>query len=193
MKKLSLIVFFVWAVLMLNSCAYTNLPFTYKLTRGDWQFDTTHLKYNQLPVLVKDTLTAFYKEYYSSAGEEFPELISLEKGVDFCLKPYVTFPPDGFFQITGYHFIIGKKKYFFDYGKFKTPIVYFDNALYYFSGKYSVKKDRNTFEAQSDFKNKIFVRYNLLDSNLRKHRKGLKQNEDCIKTNKYDFTNTIVR
>lgn len=190
-KKKVLIVIYFFGMLILNSCAYTNLPFTYKLTRGDWKSDTIYLEFNQLPVKVRDTLASFYQDYYSGVNNDFSDLISLNSDVEICLKHNVTFPPEGFFQISGYHFSIGSKKYFFDYGSFRTPIVYLNNTLYYFSGMYTVKSDRYTFEAQSDFRNKIFVKYLLDDSNLRKHRKKVKG--ECRKTSKYNFINKISR
>ena len=172
---------------LLNSCVYTNYPFTYKLTRGNWENDTTQLIFNDLPELVKDTLSSYYQKYYAKDSVFYSELISLNKDVDACFINYNTFPTEKLFQVTGYFFKIGKQKYFFDYHKYRTPIVYYENCLYYFSGEYYVKKDRYTFEAQSDYENKIFVKYNLKKSHLKKHKKNIKGK--CSKESDYDYIN----
>ncbi len=150
--------------------------------------DTTQLSFNELPALIKDTLSIYYEGYYAKDSVFYPELISLNKDVDVCFIRYNTFPPEKLFQVTGYYFKIGNKKYFFDYRRFRTPIIYYENSLYYFSGTYTVRKDRYTFEAQSDYENKLFVKYNLKKSNLKKHKKN---KGNCIKISDYNFINII--
>ena len=174
---------------LLNSCVYTNYPFTYKLTRGNWSKDTTQVKFNNLPLLVKDTLSSYYQKYYAKDSVFYSELISLDTSARICFIMYNDFSNSQLIYPFGLFFKIGKQKYFFDYHKYRTPIVYYENCLYYFSGMYSVKKDRYTFEAQSDYENKIFVKYNLKKSHLKKHKKNIKGK--CSKESDYDFINKI--
>jgi len=188
-KKIKLTLVFIITLVLFNSCVYTNHPFTYKLTRGDWKKDTTQLTFNELPELVKDTLSNYYQKYYAKDSIFYSEFISMDTSVQICYITYNTFPPEKLFQTTGLFFKIGKQKYFFDYHKYGTPIVYYDNCLYYFSGKYFVKKDRYTFEEQSDYENKIFVKYNLKEYNLKKHKKNIKGK--CSKNSDYDSINRI--
>jgi len=185
MKIIKTLFFSCFFLLFISSCVYIKHPFTYKLTRGNWINDTTQLAFNDLPKLIKDTLSS----YYAKDSVFFPELISLNESVDVCFIEYVTFPSKTIFLHTpGYYFRIGSRKYFFDYRKYNTPIVYYENTLYYFSDKYSVKKDRYTFESQSDYENKLFVKYSLKESNLKKH---IKLQKDCSKKSNYNFVNTI--
>jgi len=170
----------------MSSCVHMKHPSSNNLTRGNWEKDTTVLDYNELPKLVKDTLASYYKSLYSKNDLFYPELISLDQSVEICfiecvISPFETIVP----HTPGYYFRIGSKKYFFDYKKYNTPIVYFENSLYYFSGRFSVQKDRYTFESRSDFNNKLFVKYNLNPSNLKKHHKI--QKDECIKTSGYNF------
>ena len=156
--------------MLINSCVYLHHPFTYKLTRGNWIKDTVVLKFNDLPKLVSDTLSGFYNRYYAKDSVFYPELISLTQNVNVSFVEHVTFPSNKFLLDTpGYHFKIGNKKYFFDYRKFRLPIVYYDDALYYFSGEYYVKKERYTFESKSDYENKLFIKYTLKQSNFKKN------------------------
>lgn len=170
MKIINSIWVFLSLCLIINSCIYTKHTFAYKLTRGNWERDTSILRFEELPVKVKDTLTGFYKRYYNNDSLFYPELISLDPNVNICFIERVTFPSETIlFHTPGYYFKIGSKKYFFDYRKYNTPIVYYENTLYYFTGKYSVQKNRYTFDSKSDFENKLFVKYNLKKSNLKKH------------------------
>lgn len=189
MKKIKSILFLLTLGVLFSSCVYTKHPFACKLTRGNLAQDTTVLGYNELPKKVQDTLSIYYEHYYSNDSLFYPELISLTQNVDICFIEYVTFPNETLlFHTPGYYFRIGNKKYFFDYRKYKTPIIYYENTLYYFSGKYSVKKDRYTFKSQSDYKNKLFIKYHLKKSNLKKH--SVPQ-VDCNKKSDHNFINSI--
>jgi hypothetical protein len=160
-----------------------------KLTRGNWIQDTTVLSYDKLPISVKDTFSSFYDSYYNKNDSFYPELISLDQSVDICFVECVTSPLSTTIPHTpGYYFKIGSKKYFFDYRKYNTPIVYYENDLYYFSGKYSSSKERYTFESQSDYKDKLFVKYSLNKSFTRKHKKS---QSNCSKSSNIDFVNNI--
>ncbi len=190
MKNRNSILLFLILVGIINSCVYTKHTFASKLTRGNWVKDTTVLGYNELPRLVKDTLSSYYESYYDKDSLFYPELISLNQNVEACFIEYITFPSESIlFHTPGYYFRIGGKKYFFDYRKYKTPIVYYENSLYYFTGKYSVEKDRYTFESQSDYENKLFTKYSLKKSNLKKHKKS---KGNCTKKSDYNFVNTIT-
>lgn len=188
MKTIKLHLLKVIVLVAMSSCVYLKHPTSYKLTRGDWGQDTTILKFNELPNKVKDTLASFYEAYYNGKYLHYLELISLDPGVNICFIEYVTFPSETVILHTpGYYFRIGGKKYFFDYRKFYTPIVYYENNLYYFSGKYSNETDRFSFESQSDYENMFFVKYSLVFSNLKKHQKS--GSNDCDKKSGYNFYN----
>jgi hypothetical protein len=160
------------------------------LTRGNWEKDTSHIKFPDLPDIVKDTLSKFYNQYYSlNKSINYPDLISLQPGIKVCFIDYHTFPPDKLLFTTGYYFKIGRKKYFFDYKKYKTPILYYEGDLYYFSDEYFVKKERVVFEDYADYYNKIFVKYKLKERHQKKHNK--RPTGDCLKGSKYNFISKI--
>jgi hypothetical protein len=106
-----------------------------------------------------------------------------------CFVECITSPLSTIIPHTpGYFFKIGSKKYFFDYRKYNTPIVYFEKNLYYFSGKYSSSIERFNFESQSDYENKLFVKYSLNRSSMKKHKKSQR---NCSKSSNIDFVNNI--
>src|SRR5690554_3498676 len=191
MKTIKPLFVYLLLVVLMSSCVYLKHPSSYKLTRGDWMQDTTILRYNELPIIVKDTLASYYENYYNENDLFYPEVISLDQNVTVCFVESVISPFETVIPHTpGYYFRIGSKKYFFDYKKYNTPIVYYENDLYYFSGRYSVKKDRYTFESRSDYENKFFVRYNLKPSHLKKHQKV--QKNECSKKSEYSFVHHSV-
>lgn len=156
MKTIKSLFFCLVLVVLISSCVHLKHPSSFKLTRGNWVQDTTILRYNELPIKVKVTLASYYESYYNKNDLFYPELISLDQSVAICFIECVTFPFETIILHTpGYYFRIGSKKYFFDYKSYNIPIVYFENDLYYFSGRYSVKKDRYTFESRSDYKKQI--------------------------------------
>lgn len=68
--------------IFINSCVYISKPCYYKLTRGNWEQDTSCLHFSELPQIVKDTLSKYYKSYYVQEDIFYPELISLEQDIN---------------------------------------------------------------------------------------------------------------
>jgi hypothetical protein len=167
MKKIQIFFFLISLSLFTNSCIYILKPSYYKLTRGNWEKDTNWMNFNDMPLLVKDTLSKVYDVYYKANDDSrYQELISIDSSIHINIEYYNDFYNSSI--LFGYFFKIGNQKFHIDYSQIRTPIVYYNNCLYFPTGQYSVVKQRINKKDYSDYYNKIFVRYKLNKRLVRK-------------------------
>ena len=153
--------FIVVLVLSLSSCH----PFYKRLTRGNWGKDTVCIKFPDLPEPVR-TIISKYGDVEASPDplDDFKPLISLDtlhKADDGILADAYS---SKLIIPFGWYFKIGKSKYFIHYAYAYSPIIYYNNYLYfderkYFDSLYTsfqfLKNERIPYEKR------FFVKYSL--------------------------------
>ena len=145
----------------LNSCH----PCYKRLTKGNWHKDTTWVKFPVLPEPVKTAISKYANaEATIDTLDDMEPLISL----DSLRKAENGFFADAYSQKIiipfGWYFKIGKNKYFMHYAYAYSPIIYFQNCLYFDARRY-YDNSYDTFVFSKNeripYEKRFFVKYVL--------------------------------
>lgn len=118
-------------IVFLSACH----PFYRRLTNGDWEEYTTKVRYPDLPLRMQDTIKKYYESPFTADTlDDFSDLISLDSARKFIDIAYYDAYSKKFRIPFGRYFKIGKKKYFINYSNLRTPLIYYDNYLFFSSG-----------------------------------------------------------
>jgi hypothetical protein len=155
------LVFSLLIIIGLNACH----PGYKRLTRGKWYKDTLWVKFPDLPKPIIDTLDKYYQALFTKDTiDDISGIISLDPSRKITEVAYYNMNSKKFRLPFGWYFKIGKKKYFIDYSEFKTPLIYYDNVIYYKSGQYfdpNLTPKMRTKGQPWPYDKMYYVKYNL--------------------------------
>jgi hypothetical protein len=147
-------------IISLNSCH----PFYKRLTRGGWGKDTVFVKFPDLPKPILDTLIKYYESTFTKdTTDDIPDLISFNLNKQFIDVGYYDAYSPKLRLPFGQYFKLGKKKYFIHYSDLSTPLIYYNNYLFFPAGAYydsTISKLRSQFE-RWPYDKQFYVKYKL--------------------------------
>lgn len=157
-----LFVIFVYFSISLFSCH----PSYKRLTSERRMKDTIWVKYSDLPKPVFDTLEKYYQACFTpDTSDDIKNVISLDVNKQFVDIAYYDAYSNKFRIPFGWYFKLGKEKYFIHYSQLKSPIIYYENYLYYKSGVYFDKTIKNKLYDNSHerwpYDKQFYVKYKL--------------------------------
>ncbi len=123
------------------------------------------IKYTDLPKLLQDTIIKYYESTFTKdTTDDLSDLISFDPNKKMIDVAYYDAYSKKFRIPFGRYFKIGSKKYFIHYSELDSPLIYYNNYLYFPSGGFFDKSLEHKLYSQDEkipYDKKYFVKYKL--------------------------------